>query len=86
MFIRFIVCARECELKDIEYAWHEIQSQADEILREEADLTALAETRMTNGRAIESFLNNNLDDIICKKKLADDLLMRVEESELYIVL
>lgn len=85
MFIRFIVCARECELKDIEYAWHEIQSQADEILREETE-AAIAETRMTNGRAIESFLNNNLDDIICKKKIADDMLMRVDESELYIIL
>lgn len=34
LFIRFVVCSRLCETRDIEFAWKEISEQATEILRD----------------------------------------------------
>jgi hypothetical protein len=37
LIIRFVVCSRNCEMKDILFAWNEIQSQASAILKKVDD-------------------------------------------------
>lgn len=33
LVIRFVVCSRICEVKDVEFAWDELKRQADEIVK-----------------------------------------------------
>lgn len=33
LVIRFVVCSRMCEVKDIDFAWEELKGQADEIVK-----------------------------------------------------
>lgn len=46
--IRFVVCSRHCQPEDIDFAWDEITSQVDEILRSKRHQHQLIDYNNTN--------------------------------------
>ncbi|XP_015602409.1 aromatic-L-amino-acid decarboxylase isoform X1 [Cephus cinctus] len=59
LIVRFVVCSRMCEEKDIEFAWNEISSQATEILIVSRNQTA---RMFENGELPYENLNGKMEE------------------------
>lgn len=72
LIIRFVICSRLTEKQDVEFAWNEIQSQADEVLAAEKSSFAL------NGT--ENILSKVMNEK-CKINALDSVPAKTETSE-----
>lgn len=71
--IRFVICSRLCEKRDVEFAWNEIVSQTDELFTLEKQSYALNNTDNILAKVISDKCKiNALDDISTKSEAAKE--------------